>query len=86
MAKIIKLVSRILATRRSIEFECIDRILLFFGFKRRQPRGGSSHFVYKHEEYKELLTIPKHKPLKNIYVQKVIDLLDLEEWYNENKR
>ncbi|MFQ5824573.1 MAG: hypothetical protein ACE5JB_11000 [bacterium] len=40
----------------------------------RQPRGGSSHYVYKKEKF--TLTIPRHDPIREVYVKKAIQFIE----------
>jgi len=42
-----KLVEAILRNRKAVRFEELDRLLKAFGYEPRQPRRGSSHYVYR---------------------------------------
>ena len=46
------------------------------------PRGGSSHYTFR-KIGNTPITIPKHEPIKKIYVKKVTDLILKEEKHNE---
>ncbi|CUS03630.2 YcfA-like protein [Candidatus Promineifilum breve] len=60
---------------KNVRFEELDQLLLEFGFKRRQPRSGSSHFIYIRGQLR--LTIPMNRPhLREVYVKSVVKLLD----------
>lgn len=39
-------------------------------------RGKGSHVNFTHPKWKEILTIPDHKPIKTIYVKKFLSLID----------
>lgn len=62
---------------KNVRFEDLDKLLQKFGrFERRAPRSGSSHYTYSHPDLFEILTIPKERPLKIIYVKKAIKALE----------
>lgn len=46
------------------------------------PRGGSSHYTFR-KIGNTPITIPKHEPIKKIYVKKVKELIIKEEKHNE---
>ncbi len=84
--KICKIVSDILRNPKVIRFEVLDKLLKEFGFKVRQPRGGSSHYIYK-KENEENIVVPYKRPyVKEWYVKEIIKKLKLEVFYNENCR
>lgn len=62
---------------KNVRFEDVDRLLVWAGFECRQPKGGSSHFVYRKAGC-PLLTVPYRKPLLACYVKKA--LLYIEEY------
>ncbi len=85
MSRLKKLVAKILQNPKHVSFEDLDKILREFGYERRQPGKGSSHYVYRKKDCKPI-TVPKKKPfVKEYYVKKVIDLLELEDWYEETR-
>ena len=46
------------------------------------PRGGSTHYTFR--KFRNTpITIPKHEPIKKIYVKKIKDLILKEEKHNE---
>lgn len=73
-----KLYEKIKKNPRDVKFEEIDKLLINYGgFKRRDGKG--SHYVYKHPmltDIKDYLTIPKAKPVKQVYILKALKLLD----------
>ncbi len=73
MSKRDKLLKKIMTNVKDVRFNEIRKLLLYFGFIERQPRGGSSHYTYKFENY--IITVPKHSPLNKVYVMKVLDIL-----------
>ena len=40
------------------------------------PRGGGSHYKVFHPEMTEKLTIPYKKPIKPIYIKKLVAFID----------
>lgn len=75
MTKRQKRLERIRGNPKNVRFEDLDQLLIAFGFTRRQPRGGSSHYIYARGELR--LTIPMNRPhLREVYVKNVLKLLD----------
>ena len=78
-----KIVKTILVNRKHVSFEDMDKLLRAFGYEPKQPRKGSSHFVYRKKGAMPI-TIPFKRPfLKEVYVKQVIKLLKLEEFYEK---
>jgi len=71
MIKREKLLQNIQNSPKSVRFEDMDILLTQYGFERRQPDKGSSHYVYKLGEYS--LVIARHRPF--IHVNAVKDVL-----------
>jgi len=70
-----KRLDRIRRNPKTVRFEDLDGLLIDFGFKRRQPRGGTSHYIYVRGQLR--LTIPMNRPhLREVYVKSVLKLLD----------
>jgi hypothetical protein len=82
--RLVKLAERILRNPKDADFEDLSRLLDGFGFECRQPRGGSSHYVF-HKVGSMPISVPKEKPVNKRYVKAIIDLLELEEWYEKNR-
>lgn len=61
---------------QNVRFEDLDKVLKYYGFDCRQPKGGSSHYTYFHTNLPDILTVPKDKPIKAIYVKKAIMAID----------
>lgn len=77
MGRLKKLLEKIKNNPRQVRFEELDRILIRAGFTKRQPSGGSSHYIYT--EGKVRLTIPYRQPhIKAVYVQRAISVLEGE--------
>ncbi len=73
-----KLYERIVNNPKDVNFDDLDILLKKNGFTRRQPSGGSSHYIYYHPELPpgDKLSIPKAKPIKAIYVKEAIMLIN----------
>lgn len=83
MAKFLKLIRKLLRRPPEAHVKDIERVLKYFGWSIKNKKG--SHFVY-HKEGHLPLTITKHKnKVKRGYIIKLIKILELEEWYEEQK-
>ena len=58
--RIQKLRARIGQNPKHVRFEDLDRLLRGYSFAVRQPKEGSSHYVYKRAQW--LLTVPYRRP------------------------
>ncbi len=75
MTKRQKQLEKIRNNPKNVRFEELDKLLHEFGFTRRQPRSGSSNFIYVRDKLR--LTIPMNRPhLREVYVKSVVKLLD----------
>lgn len=80
VTKVEKLYAKIVNNPRDVRFEELDKLLTQFGFWRRQPGGGSSHYNYSHPQLPDVLTIPFARPIKAIYVkQAILAIMKLQE-------
>ena len=75
MAKQDKLLRRVLSgtSDTNVSFEQLRGLLTWLGFEERAP--GGSHYTYSHPDLTEILTVPRRKPLKPIYVRKTRELI-----------
>lgn len=69
-----KLIQKILSLSADIRFEEIKKILESYGYVMHSPKGGSSHYTFRKEGCNPI-TIPKHKPIKKIYVEMVKEVV-----------
>ncbi len=76
-----KRIQNVIRSPKNVSFKDLDRILRDFGYKCRNPGGGSSHYTYS-KPGENPITVPKKKPVKEIYVKRIISILNLEEYYN----
>jgi hypothetical protein len=74
VSKFIKLKEKIENNNKNVKFEDIDKLLKAFGFLRRQPGSGSSHYTYSKGSMR--ITVPYKKPfVREVYVKQVLDLI-----------
>ncbi len=78
MSKWEKLLQKLKNLSADIRFEELKRILEYYGYTLDVPRSGSSHFTFR-KKGKSIITIPKHKPIKKIYIKIVKDVVESEE-------
>jgi hypothetical protein len=70
-----KLLERLRNNRKNVRFEELDMLLTDYGFAVRQPRGGSSHFIYRRG--KRIITIACHEPFVHPKaVKEVLEAID----------
>ncbi len=72
-----KLLSRLKSLSPDLRFEELEKILLSYGYAERQPKGGSSHYIFKKGSHK--IVIPRQKPMLRVYIELVRDAVEEEE-------
>lgn len=82
MSKWEKLLSRILSLDKDMRFDELRKVLESYGYIMNAPRKGSSHYTFR-KKGKPPITIPKHEPIKRIYVEMVRTVVE-EEMNHEN--
>lgn len=82
MSKWDKLISRICNLSRNLRFEELKKVLEAYGYVMYAPRGGSSHYTFRKMGCQPI-TIPKHEPIKKVYVEMVRQVVESEERNNE---
>ena len=73
-----RLLKKIHTLSPEIRFAECKRILEHYGYVMKSPRGGSSHCTFR-KAGKPPITIPRHEPIKRIYVQMVKDIFESED-------
>lgn len=57
----------------------VETLAKRYGFSIKRPRSGSSHVTLRHD-LTEKLTIPARRPIKPIYIRKLVEMIErLEE-------
>jgi len=77
LSQLRKLLDRIKNNPKQVKFQELDKVLIRSGFNKRQPRGGSSHYIYS--KGFQRLVVPHRQPyIKAVYVEKAIKILEGE--------
>ena len=73
-----KLYNKMKNNPKDVRFQSIDKLLTKKGgFIRKNPGSGSSHYTYSHPDLVDIITIPKGKPIKPIYIKKALGAFDI---------
>lgn len=72
-----KLLDRIRALSKDLRFDELRKVLEEYGYEMRTPHGGSSHYVFRKEGCMPI-TIPKHSPIRKVYVELVKEVVENE--------
>jgi len=83
MSKWDKLLTRISSLSKDIRFDELRKILESYGYEMKAPKGGSSHYTFRKPGCNPI-TIPKHEPIKKVYVEMVKQIVESEEDNDEN--
>lgn len=78
MSKWDKLLARICLLSKDIRFQELRRVLESYGYEMNAPKSGSSHFTFR-KAGSQPITIPKHEPIKKVYVEMVKQVVEREE-------
>ena len=77
MSKWDKLITRICNLSKNLRFDELRKVLESYGYEMNAPRSGSSHYTFRKEGYMPI-TIPKHEPIKKVYVVMVRQIVESE--------
>ena len=83
MSKWDKLLARIYNLSKSLRFDELRKVLESYEYEMNSPRGGSSHYTFRKAGCMPI-TIPKHEPIKRIYVEMVRKIVESEAKNNES--
>ena len=83
MSKWDKLIAHICNLSKDLRFTQLQKVLETYGYRMDAPRSGSSHYTFR-KQGKSPITIPKHEPIKKVYVEMVRKVVESEERENEN--
>ena len=78
MSKFEKLLKQIKNIDNGLRFKELKKVLESLGYEMNSPRGGSSHFTFRKKGHIPI-TIPKHEPIKIVYVRLVKDAIEEDE-------
>ena len=77
MSKWDKLLARICSLSKDLRFDELRRVLESYGYEMSAPRSGSSHYTFRKAGCYPI-TIPKHEPIKKVYVMMVKEVVESE--------
>lgn len=77
MSKWDKLIKRICTLSKDFRFDELRRVLESYGYEMHAPKGGSSHYTFRKPGCQPI-TIPKHEPIKKVYVERVRQIVESE--------
>jgi len=83
MSKWEKLLARICSLSKDLRFDEMRKILESYGYQMNAPRGGSSHYTFRKAGCSPI-TLPKHEPIKKVYVEMVKKIVEREAEQDEN--
>ena len=83
MSKWDKLLVRIYSLSKDLRFDELRKVLESYGYKMNAPRSGSSHYIFRKAGCQPI-TIPKHEPIKKVYVEMVKQIVESEVENNED--
>ena len=83
MSKWEKLLKQICSLSKELRFDELRKVLESYGYKMKAPRSGSSHYTFRKEGCQPI-TIPKHEPIKKMYVEMVKEIVESEGKNDEN--
>ena len=78
-----KLLEKINSLSKDLRFNELKKILEAYGYTMHAPKGGSSHYTFRKPNCPPI-TIPKHEPVKKVYVELVRQVIESEMPVNEN--
>ena len=77
MSQFEKLLQRIHDLSKELRFDEVRKVLEAYGYTMTAPRSGSSHYTFRKPGCNPI-TIPKHEPIKNVYVLLVKEAIESE--------
>jgi hypothetical protein len=75
MARGDKLLERMRRNPRDWRIEDVEAVCASFGVACTPPRKGS-HYKVKHESHADILTVPARRPIKPVYIEALVRLID----------
>ena len=79
-----KLLKRFLELDHDIRFEEIVKVMKEYGYEIKQPKGGSSYYSFVKPGCSRVV-IPRHKPIKKVYVKMIKKVIEEEMKEDESK-
>lgn len=82
MSRWSKLLKKICSLSLDMRFDELRKVLESYGYEMHSPHGGSSHVTFRKAGCNPI-TIPKHEPIKIVYVEMVKAVVESEVNYDE---
>jgi hypothetical protein len=54
----------------------VERVCQSHGVRCAAPSGGGSHYKVSHPSQREILTVPFRRPIKPVYIRKLVRFID----------
>ena len=77
MSKFDKLIDEIVTLSNDLRFDELRKVLEYYGYVMCAPRSGSSHYTFRKAGCMPI-TIPKHDPIKKVYVKMVKEIVEAD--------
>lgn len=78
MSKWDKLLIQICFLSKDMRFDELKKVLESYGYVMHTPKSRSSHYTFRKSGAMPI-TIPKHEPIKKVYVEKVKEVIENNE-------
>ncbi|MCM1099822.1 MAG: type II toxin-antitoxin system HicA family toxin [Clostridium sp.] len=83
MSKWDKLLNKIHTLSKDLRFDELRKVLESCGYEMNTPKSGSSHYTFRKPGCQPI-TIPKHEPIKKVYVEMVKQIVESEAGSDED--
>lgn len=83
MSKWDKMIARICGLSKDLRLDELRKMLESYGYELNAPKSGSSHYTFR-KSGAIPITIPKHEPIKKVYVEMVRQVIESEEKKHED--
>ena len=77
MSKFDKLISEIISESADLRFDELRKVMEYYGYSMSGPRSGGSHYTFR-KAGRTPITIPKHTPIKKVYIRMVKGIVEGE--------
>jgi predicted RNA binding protein YcfA (HicA-like mRNA interferase family) len=74
MSKLDKLIQKLKNNPRDVKIETVQKIADNYGLQYSWGKGD--HMNIKHPELDYILTVPAHRPIKPIYIKKLLSMIE----------
>lgn len=75
MPKTHKLLEKMRRNPQDWRIDELETVAKYYGINVR--KSGGSHVIFDHPQWIELLSVPARRPIKPIYVKKLVTLIDV---------